>query len=149
VSEEDGRQSETDQIVDPAVDYKSKRKSILTRQLSTDEISLASEVSELIETLNELCISEVGIIPNDIKPLEIMLKKVAIRDDAASQELMDKMMGTEELVRAKKQLLLQAAVDKVKPNAPLWKLKNLAHQARQIGMENYHGECCHSLLSIF
>jgi hypothetical protein len=101
---------------------------------------MASEVHGLIETLSSLSMSEAGIVPNDIRALEIMLKKISIRDDAESKDMVKKMMGEEELVRAKKQLLLQTAVDKVKSTTPAWKLKNLAAQARQIGMENYQGK---------
>jgi hypothetical protein len=139
----DGRASDVSDdanIVDPNVDYKSKRRTFLERQLSADQIDMASEVHGLIETLSSLSMSEAGIVPNDIRALEIMLKKISIRDDAESKDMVKKMMGEEELVRAKKQLLLQTAVDKVKSTTPAWKLKNLAAQARQIGMENYQGK---------
>ena len=140
---------ESEQIVHPTEDFKSRKRSMLQRQLSTSQIGVAEEVSEMIEVLHELCLCEVGINPDDIKPLEVMLKKISSRDCPVNREIAEMMMAEQELIRAKKQLLLQAAVDKVKSNTPLWKLKNLAHQSRQIGMENYHGECCHSLLSIF
>jgi hypothetical protein len=138
--EDESRPSESDQIVDPAVDYKTKRRTVLERQLSTSQIELADEVHCLIETLHDLSITETGIVPNDIRALEILLKKVSIRDDAECKDMVNKMMCEEELVRAKKQLLLQVAVDKVKSSTPLWKLKNLVHQSRQIGMDNYQGD---------
>ena len=136
---EEGSTVDEDHIVDPNVDYKSKRKTLLKRQLSTDVISVASEVSHLIEDLSTLCASEMGITVNDIRPLEVMLKKIAVRDDNECKDMVKEMMGEEELTRAKKQLQLQSAVDKVKSTTPGWKLKNFAHQSRQIGMDNYHG----------
>jgi hypothetical protein len=134
------RHSESDQIVKPAEDFKSKRRSVLKRQLSSEQMGIAAEIHHMIEVLHDLCMSEVGINASDTKPLEVMLKKLSARDCTVSKEVADMMMAEQELIRAKKQLLLQVAVDKVNQRTPLWKLKNLAHQSRQIGMENYQGE---------
>jgi len=131
--------SDSDQIVGPSEDFKTKKRSVLVRRLSSEQIGVAAELHHMIEVLNDQCMSEEGLTPSAIRPLEVLLKKISVRDDTVSREVTDMMMAEQELIRAKKQLLLQVAVDKVKRNTPLWKLKNLAAQSHQLGMENYHG----------
>ena len=140
--------NDTDQIVGPKEDFLSRKKSILKRQLSSDQMSVATEVHHMIEELHQQCESEIGVTVNDTKTLEIMIKKINSRDCSVSKEVAELMMAEQELIRAKKQILLQTAIDKVKSSTPLWKLKNLEHQARQIGMTNYHGKLLYYLLLI-
>jgi hypothetical protein len=142
-----GNGDESDEIVGPSEDFKTKKRSILIRRMSAEQIGVAAEVHHMIEVLTNQSMSETGLHPNAIRPLEVLLKKISVRDDSVSREVTEMMMAEQELIRAKKQLLLQTAVDKVRPNTPLWKLKNLSHQARQIGMENYDGK--YSISTIF
>jgi myosin heavy subunit len=142
-----GNGDEADEIVGPSEDFKTKKRSILIRRMSAEQIGVAAEVHHMIEVLTNQSMSETGLHPNAIRPLEVLLKKISVRDDSVSREVTEMMMAEQELIRAKKQLLLQTAVDKVRPNTPLWKLKNLSHQARQIGMENYDGK--YSISTIF
>jgi len=115
------------------------RTSLLTRQLSKEEISTMSMLHSLIADLVDRSALETGITDDDILPLENMLRELSDCGSSTTQQMSDLMMAKEELSRAKKQLALQRTLQSVKPQTPQWKIRNLLNQATQLGMENYGG----------
>jgi hypothetical protein len=122
----------------PLPPSKGVRTSIISRQLSKDEYYDLSALQEAMESLVEASRQEEGISEADVKYLEDSL---AVHSRAGmTNEVSHLMMAKEELSRARKQLSLQHSLFALTAATPTWKIKNLMHQATQIGMENYGGE---------
>ncbi|CAE7446956.1 unnamed protein product, partial [Symbiodinium microadriaticum] len=71
----------------------------------------------------------------DVSRLERALAEHSTSD--VTEHISQLMMAKEELSRARKQLSLQRSLGALTDATPTWKMKNLIHQATQIGMENY------------
>ena len=80
---------------------------------------------------------EEGIDEEDVLRLERALAVHSTSD--VTEHISHLMMAKEELSRARKQLSLQRSMAALTGSTPTWKIRNLIHQATQIGMENYIG----------
>jgi hypothetical protein len=118
---------------------RSGRTSILTRQLSRDDMADMSSLHETIATLVEVSNSEEGLNDSDLRPLEELLCEFQSTGNQLTQQVSDLMMAKEELLRAKQQLELQNKLLAINPQTPQWKTRNLLVQANKVGMNNFHG----------
>jgi hypothetical protein len=118
---------------------RSGRTSILTRQLSRDDMADMTSLHETIAALVEASNSEEGITENDILPLENLLNEFQSSGNQLTQQVSGLMMAKEELFRAKQQLELQNKLLAITAQTPQWKTRNLLVQANKVGMNNFHG----------
>eukprot|EP00604_Paraphysomonas_vestita_P004347 CAMPEP_0174825652 /NCGR_PEP_ID=MMETSP1107-20130205/42966_1 /TAXON_ID=36770 /ORGANISM="Paraphysomonas vestita, Strain GFlagA" /LENGTH=390 /DNA_ID=CAMNT_0016057463 /DNA_START=1118 /DNA_END=2287 /DNA_ORIENTATION=+ len=114
------------------------RTSVLTRQLSRDDMADMTSLHEAIASLVDASSSEEGITENDIFPLQNLLNEFQSSGNQLTQQVSDLMMAREELLRAQQQLELQNKLLAITPQTPHWKTRNLLVQASKIGMNNYH-----------
>lgn len=118
---------------------RSGRTSILTRQLSRDDMADMTSLHEAIATLVEASNTEEGITESDLLPLQNLLNEFESSGNQLTQQVSHLMMAKEELLRAQQQLELQNKLAAVTPQTPQWKVRNLLVQANKVGMNNFYG----------
>jgi hypothetical protein len=118
---------------------RSGRTSILTRQLSRDDMADMTSLHEAIAALVDASNTEFGLNETDLIPLENLLSEFQSTGNQLTQQVSQLMMAKEELFRAKQQLELQNKLAAVTPQTPQWKTRNLLVQANKVGMNNFHG----------
>jgi hypothetical protein len=131
----------TEKFEEPIHIKKPIRTSILTRQLSKDDLEEMSAMHEAIEALVEASSREEGIQEEDIIPLRSLLEQLSESGNQLAQQVTGLVLAKEELMRAQKQLEVQRSLSLVTPTTPQWKVRNLMQQASKLGMDNYAGMC--------
>lgn len=126
------------ELLPPEAPVRAPRVSVLRRQLSREELDDLSKLNNAVEDFMKLCASESGITDADLDAFE---REISLnsKTDATVQEASNIMLIREEVVKGRKQLKLQNELLAVSIRTPMWKIKNLLHQASLLGITNFNG----------